>query len=95
MSYQKKTIPTRKHNVLREKVLEILEIQLTENNPPEAKTTFERLKAMDYEENDAKHLIVKCLIIEISDAMKCNKFFNEKRYVKNLKKLPNDPETED
>jgi hypothetical protein len=79
------------HNTFREKVFEVLETQLRENNPAETKTTLDRLIAMGYEDHEAKNLIVKCLMIEISDALNNNKLFNELRYIKNLLRLPNIP----
>ena len=81
-----------KHNSLKEKVAEIMDSQIAENNPPETRLTLERLIVMGYEENEARHMIVKCLIVEITDAMYQNKFFNEKRYIKNLLHLPNIPD---
>jgi hypothetical protein len=47
--------------------------------------------AMGFADHEAKALMVKCLIIELLDAMNNNKFFNEKRYIENLKKLPSIP----
>lgn len=80
------------HNTFRDKVFEILETQLTENNPPETTVAFKRLISMGYEDFQAKNLMVKCLMIEISDALNNNKLFNESRYIRNLLKLPNEPE---
>lgn len=69
-----------------------MDSQIAENNPPETRLTLERLIVMGYEEVEARHMIVKCLIVEITDAMNQNKFFNEKRYIKNLLHLPNIPD---
>jgi hypothetical protein len=80
------------HNTFWEKVFEILESQLRENNPPETTIAFERLLIMGYEDHEAKNLMVKCLMIEITDALNNNKLFNENRYIKNLFQLPLDPE---
>jgi hypothetical protein len=80
------------HNTFRDKVFEILETQLRDNNPPEATIAFERLLSMGYEDIIAKDLMVKCLMIEISDALNNNKLFNENRYIKNLLRLPHNPE---
>ena len=80
------------HNTFREKAIDVLEAQLKDNNPPEAKATLERMVDMGFEDHEAKALMVKCLIIELLDALNNNNFFNEKRYIKNLNKLPENPE---
>jgi hypothetical protein len=80
------------HNTFRDKVFEILETQLKYNNPPETTIAYKRLVSLGYEDILAKDLMVKCLMIEISDALNNNKLFNETRYIRNLLKLPNEPE---
>lgn len=71
--------------------LETVENQLLENNPPEAQETLDRLMNQGISEDDAKLYIAQAVSVEVFDVMKHQKSFNEKRYVKNLKALPEEP----
>jgi len=73
-------------------MLEIVGNQLRENNPPEARETYERLQREGFSKEDAKKLIGQAVCVEIWDAMTNHKPFNEERYKRNLKRLPNEPE---
>jgi hypothetical protein len=77
---------------LRDQIIHLMEDQIRDNNPAEVKETFERLIHMGYDEYQARELIIRCLIMEVYDALSNDHIFNEKRYIKNLSKLPNGPE---
>ena len=79
------------NELLKEQIFEIIENQLTENNPPETKTTFNRLKEQGFDDSKTRQMIGQCLSMELFDTIKKGKPFNEKRYVKNLKALPKEP----
>ncbi|WP_300455417.1 hypothetical protein [Desulfobacula sp.] len=72
--------------------LETLENQLADNDPPETKETLDRLIAEGISEDDSKLLIAQAICVEVFDIMKHQKEFNLDRYLKNLKRLPDEPE---
>ena len=71
--------------------LEIVDNQLRDYSPPEARHTFERLIAQGISEEDAKIYIAQAVCVEVYDAMKNEKPYNRERYIKNLKRLPEEP----
>ncbi len=76
---------------LREQIFEIIKNQLKNNDPPEVKTTYDRLIKQEFDDFPARQLIGQCLMVELFDVMKFGKPFNNERYVKNLKALPKAP----
>ncbi len=76
---------------LKESFIEVVENQIRDNDPPEAKETFERLISDGVSEDDAKIYIGQAICVEIWDTMKNKKEFNSQRYVRNLKRLPAEP----
>jgi hypothetical protein len=77
--------------LFREQLLEIAENQIRDNNPPEAKMTLKRLVQLGYSDFEAKQLIGKCIALEIFKVIKERQLFDQKRYVKNLNNLPDEP----
>ena len=74
------------------RVSDMIDNQLRDNKPPETLYTMNRLIALGYDNIESKKLICKCFMIEMIDAMKNNKVLNEERYIKNLLKLPEEPD---
>ena len=72
--------------------MEIVDNQLRDNDPPETRTTYDRLKREGFSELDAKKLIGRVIISETFWIMKKKEDFNLKRFVKNLNRLPAEPE---
>ena len=72
--------------------LETVENQLADNDPPETKETLYRLIAEGISEDDSKLFIAQAICVEVFDVMKHQKEFNLDRYLKNLKRLPDEPE---
>jgi hypothetical protein len=72
---------------LQRAILEIVENQIRENEPPETKETFERLLKKGYSEEDAKKLIGTAVVTEIFHVLKRRSPYDEKRYIEALKKL--------
>jgi hypothetical protein len=68
--------------------LEAVETQLHDNNPPETRQTFERLRAEGISEKDAKVLIGSVIAVETYEIMKSGKPFDHTRFVRNLDRLP-------
>jgi hypothetical protein len=79
------------NEVLQNQLFEIIKNQIKDNRPPETKITYERLISSGYSELETKQLIGQCVAVEIFDVIKKSKPFNEKRYIRNLKKLPEIP----
>jgi len=83
----------KKHNPhLKAAFLETVDNQLADNDPPETKETLDRLITQGMSEEDAKIYIAQAVSVEIFDIMKHQKEFNQDRYLKNLKRLPDEPE---
>ncbi len=71
--------------------LETVENQLADNDPPETQETLDRLIAEGISEGDSKLFIAQAVCVEVFDIMKHQKEFNLGRYLKNLKRLPDEP----
>ena len=76
---------------LGEHIFEIIENQLRDNNPPETKVTYDRLRKQGFDDFQTKQLIGQCLVVELFDVIKLEKPFNNARYTKNLLALPKKP----
>ena len=72
--------------------MEVIDNQLRDNDPPETRTTFKRLKDEGFSELDSKKLIAQAIAAETFWIMKKNETFNLKRFIKNLNRLPAEPE---
>lgn len=69
----------------------VVDNQIDANDPPETKQTLDRLISEGWSLDDAKALLCQCVIVEIFRVGKHEEPFNEKRFVYNLKNLPNEP----
>lgn len=76
---------------IRTHILEIVENQLEENNPPETQITYDRLISEGFNDLQVRQLIAQCVAVEIFEVMKYGKPYDNNRYIKNLKKLPEEP----
>ena len=81
--------------IARAAIFEIIENQLRDNNPPEARQTFQRLLAEGKTQEEAMKLIGCAVSVEIFEIMQHQQPFNESRYVENLGKLPEMPWEDD
>ena len=79
------------HERLRKTYFEVIDNQIKLNDPPEVKQTFDRLLKLGYNKFETKSFIADCLQIELFEVIKNDKKFDEKRYVRNLKNLPQEP----
>jgi hypothetical protein len=77
-----------------EALLEAIENQLRDNNPPEVSKTLKRLLGAGYSREDALRLIGAVLATEVYEIVHENRTFDERRYVTNLKALPNLPQAQ-
>ena len=76
---------------LRKLILEVVDNQLRESNPPEVNKTLERLISSGISKKKAKRLIAGAVVIELFHIEKYKEPFNLKRYVQNLEGLPKEP----
>jgi len=76
---------------LRNEIFQIIKSQLDSNEPPETKMTYKRLIGLGYSDFQAKQFIGQCIAVELFDVVKHQKPFDETRYIKNLKQLPEEP----
>jgi len=81
-----------KHNeILRQEFIGVIEKQIKDNDPKETRVSYERLVGMGYTPEEAKTMLAQCLTVEMFNVIKYQKKFDEQRYVKSLRNLPNDP----
>ncbi|ODS31297.1 MAG: hypothetical protein SCARUB_03590 [Candidatus Scalindua rubra] len=76
---------------LKAAILEVVNNQIRDNNPPETSQTYKRLINEGHSEKEAKRLIGCVVSSEIFDIMKKNEEFNHTRFVNLLNKLPKMP----
>ncbi len=77
---------------LRAAILEVVENQITNDNPPETRQTYERLIREGRSEDDAKSLIGSVVAVEIFEVLKRREPFNRERFIQALNRLPELPE---
>ncbi len=77
---------------MKKHIIEIVNNQLRDNDPPETKETLLRLISAGITEKEAMELLGSVVCYEIFHVLKSKKPFNEKRYVEALKNLPSLPE---
>ncbi len=77
---------------LKNAILEVVENQLTSNEPPETKQTLDRLLAEGYSESEAKEFIGAVVVSEFFEVLQDEKPYDERRFVEALDKLPKLPE---
>jgi hypothetical protein len=73
---------------LRETIRAVVDQQLRDNTPPETRRTYERLVALGYAPEDARHLIGNIVAQEIFAVMQREEAYNEQRYIMALQGLP-------
>ena len=74
--------------VLKAMILEVVENQMREGDPPETKQTYERLISEGHSETNAKRLVGCVVASEMFDIFKNQAAFNPERFVKALNDLP-------
>lgn len=79
------------NEIMRKQIFDIVKNQLKDNNPPETKITYERLRKEGFNDFKTKQMIGQCVTVEIFDAIKFGKPYNNERYIKNLSALPKEP----
>ena len=72
-------------------ILEAVDNQLRDSNPPEAKETYDRLIASGISDKEARRLIAVALSSEMFQMLKYKKNNSQERYIASLQKLPQLP----
>jgi len=72
-------------------ILEAVDNQLRDLNPPETKETYDRLVASGISKKEARRLIGVVLSSEIFQMLKYKKDYSPERYIASLRKLPQLP----
>lgn len=80
------------HNVcLHQAMMDIVDNQIRESDPPETAQTLRRLVDEGYPEHEAKRLIAAVVAIKVYGMLKHGKEFDDARFVDALDKLPELP----
>jgi hypothetical protein len=72
-------------------ILEVVENQIRDNDPPETRQTVDRLQAEGYTADEARRLISTAVAVEIFHVMRDDEPFNRERFLWNLARLPQEP----
>ena len=76
---------------LKAAILEVVDNQLSDNDPPQTRQTYKRLLASGLDDEEAKRLIGCVVVSEIFDILKKGETFNLERFVAALERLPKLP----
>jgi hypothetical protein len=74
---------------LRQTVLEVVENQIRDHEPPETRQTVERLMAAGYGADEARRLVATAVVVELFHITRDKEPFNRERFLWNLARLPN------
>ena len=76
---------------LRGAILEVINSQIKENNPPETKQTLDRLLGEGFSKEEALKLIGYVVASEVFTVLKENRSYDHAKYIAALKALPKLP----
>ena len=79
----------KKNKILNSAIMEIIDNQIDDNDPPETKQTLDRLISEGYTEKEARNLIGIVVSSEIFEVLKQGRPFDQKKFVTSLNALPN------
>ena len=77
--------------VVRAAMLQVVDNQLRDGEPPETRQTLERLMAQGHSEAEARQLIAAVVSSEIYAVLKHSRPYDEAKYVAALQRLPKLP----
>ena len=78
-----------------ERLVEAIENQLADNDPPAAQATLNKLTLVGYEREESLHLMALVLADEIHCMMAEDRAFDGVRYEQNLRNLPELPQSQE
>ena len=76
---------------LKAAIMEVMDNQIKNNDPPETSLTLKRLQKEGFSEFDARQLIGQCVAVELFDVIKLQKPYDNERYIGHLLNLPTPP----
>jgi rRNA processing protein Krr1/Pno1 len=76
---------------LRQAILEVINTQIRENDPPETKQALVRLQAQGFSEDEALKLIGYVVASEVFSVLKENRRYDMEKYIAALNDLPRLP----
>ena len=79
------------NEIIREQIFEVIKNQLKDNNPPETKITYDRLRKEGFDDYETRQMLGQCVAVEIFQILKFKKPFDNERYIRNLNGLPKEP----
>ena len=68
------------NEMLHDMLIEVVENQLRDNDPPETRETLKRLQKAGYDREEAVEMIARAVVSEIYDVLKYKKSFDEERF---------------
>ena len=77
--------------ILNSAILEIVDKQLRDKDPPQTLATYKRLTGQGQSDKEACNLIGCAVSSEIYDVLKQMKSYNQTRYLRALRRLPRLP----
>jgi hypothetical protein len=80
---------------VRKALFEVLENQMSMDNPPETRKTYQRLLDQGFSREETMRMMAAVVIVEMNDIVKHNRTFDEAGYIEALKALPQLPYDED
>ncbi|MFC1845400.1 hypothetical protein ACFLZ5_11525 [Thermodesulfobacteriota bacterium] len=76
---------------LRKSILEVINTQIKDNDPPETKQAFDRLRGEGFSEEETLKLIGYVVASEVFTVLKENRPYDHEKYISALKALPKLP----
>ncbi len=77
---------------LRKAVLEVVDNQIRDNNPPQTRETLARLLRLGYPRDEARRMIARAVSDEIFEVLMNHREYDAARYTAALEALPQDDE---
>lgn len=76
---------------LKQAILEVINTQIRDNDPPETKQTYERLRQEGFSEEETLKLIGAVVVSEVFTVLQENRKYDKDKYISALKALPDLP----
>ena len=76
---------------LRKSILEVINTQIKDNDPPETKQAFDRLRGEGFSEEETLKLIGYVVASEVFTVLKENRRYDKDKYISALNALPKLP----
>lgn len=81
-------MPARENQRLKKAIIEVIQAQVRDRQPPATKATLERLMADGFSEQEAMKLIGYVVATEVFAVLKEGRQYDEEKYVRALTALP-------